>query len=191
MKKTQVSIEYMSVIAIVMLLVLSVFAFFSLKTINSIKQDEAAEAISSLSRAVDFVSSMGPGSETYVTVKIPGGVEYTSVGGTELLLRLRIYGGSADIFSTTKAQVIGFIPIEKGLHKVRVVHLLSGFILIGDLCEMPPDFFKFYEKLGPASYQQKHPFPAPPTSSTAYIRIPLDAVQEYDFSSVWFSVRQK
>ncbi|MBU0460443.1 MAG: hypothetical protein KKH52_04600 [Nanoarchaeota archaeon] len=130
-RKAQASMEYIVIIGIVLVLLIPLFYFAINKSSESIKVNQAEQVVQSLSQAADEVYTLGSGTKKYVWVSIPGSVQSTSVGDSEIVLVIGMGEETSDIVGSTKAPVTGSIPLMKGTYKISVEHLETGFVLIG------------------------------------------------------------
>lgn len=128
--KSQASMEYLTIVGLILVFLIPIFYYASSTSSTVIIKNEAKDAVKSLSKTVDFVYSLSPGTKSYVWITIPGGVINTSVSNNEVGLTLD-YGGISEIFYETKANVSGGFPSAKGTYKIEVEHLDSGIVYIG------------------------------------------------------------
>ena len=57
---------------------------------------------------------------------MPRGVTSTTVNGTELSLRMSLFGASSDVATITKATLVGYLQAGKGTYRVPIEALESG-----------------------------------------------------------------
>lgn len=130
-KKGQSSVEYLIIVGIILVALIPLF-FYSIDKINSsLKINQAEDAVSTLGSAANIVHSLGPGTNKYVQITIPSGVESSIVNGTLIQLKVHVYGSTSDFYATTAITVSGNIPTEKGTYTISVLALDDGTVHIG------------------------------------------------------------
>ncbi|MFH1052929.1 MAG: hypothetical protein V1740_00790 [Candidatus Woesearchaeota archaeon] len=131
-KKSQSSVEYIMIIGVVLVFTMPLFYFALSQSRNNIKVNQADDAVNTLSKAVDTVYALGPGSKKYVWISIPKGTSGTYVANKSIGILMSIFGGQSDYFSSTKAEVFGSFPSDAGTYKIPVEALENGLVLIGE-----------------------------------------------------------
>ena len=120
MKKAQVSAEYLMIVGIIFIAVITLFVYAMKESNDAVRINEAREFTDTLAKTADMVYALGPGSQDYVQAALPSSVESISISGNEISLKMRIFGGTSDVFSETKAVVNGSLSTAKGNHYVLV-----------------------------------------------------------------------
>ncbi|HLD42974.1 MAG TPA: hypothetical protein VJB08_03225 [Candidatus Nanoarchaeia archaeon] len=129
--KAQISFEYIIIAGLVLVMVIPLFFYSLRETETALSSNKAGDAVEVLGRTVDTVYSIGPGTRHYVTVDLPKGVTSVSVQNKSVTLKVKQYGGIADVFADTKAPLVGSFPINPGRHTILVEMLDSGYVRIG------------------------------------------------------------
>src|SRR3989344_624390 len=132
MNKAQASFEYIILIGIMLTLVIPVFYYAVTTSSENIKQHQAQDVVESLRKAADEVYALGPGSKRFVLVQMPATADSLTINANEIVLRMTTFGDSSDIVAVTKAPLTGYVPIVRGNYRIRVEHLNSSIVLIGD-----------------------------------------------------------
>lgn len=126
--RAQISMEYLILIGLVFIAVIPLFYYAMTESGKNIQMNQANDIVNTLAKTADTVYALGPGSQKLVEITIPGGVESVTIVGNEISLKLRIFGGIADIYAETKANVTGTITTTSGIHHVTVKTLESGVV---------------------------------------------------------------
>ena len=130
-KKGKPSVEYLIIVGVIMVALIPLF-FYSVDKINSnLKINQADDTVNTLATAANIVHSLGPGTNKYVQITIPGGVSASTVNGTLIELKVNVYGSTSDFYATTAITVSGNIPTEKGTYTISVLALDDGTVHIG------------------------------------------------------------
>ena len=129
--RAQVSVEYLMVIGVALVIVLPLFYYAISESTNNIKLNQAEDAVNTIAKAADSVYSLGPGTKKYVDIVIPGGVEQSAIDGNAIKLKVSLFGSVADIYSKSKANLIGGVPLVSGPHRISIEALDSGYVQIG------------------------------------------------------------
>ncbi len=123
MKRGQVAIEYLLLIGVIFLAVIPVFYYALQQSSQDVRMNEASDFVNTLAKTADVVYALGPGSRDYVNVVMPGGVENISIIRNEILLKVKIFGGMADIFAYSKANLTGSLSTISGSRHVSVKNI--------------------------------------------------------------------
>lgn len=127
--KAQAATEYM-VIAAVVLAASGVVFFYALNfSQQSMSASKASEAAETIAVAIDYVYSLGYGTQTVVDINLPGNVVSGSVGNGEVVFVIHVEGGDSDIVVSTRANATGSLPATKGIHTVVVNYTESGVVV--------------------------------------------------------------
>lgn len=114
-----------SLLAIAALLALS-FVFFS----SSSEISTAKSAVSTLSRAVDFVDATGYGTNITVQVRLPSNIQTFTAAGSTLNMLIATPGGQSNIFENTLSNISGNLPNSTGIHLISVAALANGTVVL-------------------------------------------------------------
>ncbi|MBU0629266.1 MAG: hypothetical protein KKC75_08830 [Nanoarchaeota archaeon] len=150
--KAQISTEYMVIMGIVFLITIPVLYYSMGESSIHIKLNQADDTVSTLARAADTVYSIGPGSRKYVSINLPGGIQSYSLENKTVLIKMYIFGGVSDVFSATKADLSGIIPISDGPHRIRVEMLESGYVQFGEANDTSPPSVVWASPSGTINY---------------------------------------
>lgn len=128
----QVAVEYLLLVGVVFFTI-TIILYYSIEQSNqSIKMNKAKDVVSTLSKTADIVYVLGPGSQDYVEIDMPGNVQQVIISGKEISLKLKIFGNVSDVFARTKANVTGNLTIREGSRHVSVKTLESGIVEISE-----------------------------------------------------------
>ena len=116
--KSQTSLEYLIVASFVVAAIIPVFYYTLTYSTDSIRVSQTQDAVNSISKAADFVYSVGEGSSYKIIIALPENIENSSVSRNVISLKLRTSSGSSDIIAITKANVSGSLPIASGVHSI-------------------------------------------------------------------------
>jgi len=129
--KAQASLEQLSVIAIALAFVAFAFYFASSYSSDSVKISQAQDAVDRLGAAADYVYSLGPNSKEYITVYLPDDM-VANVSDKRIVFNVGTTAGRTDVYTSTRADLIGSLPSERGKQKILVEYLASGKVRIGE-----------------------------------------------------------
>jgi hypothetical protein len=129
--KGQASLEQIVLSAGLLALVATVFVLSANYSADTTEVGMAQDTVSQLTAAADFVYSLGPNSEEYVTIYIPSNMVSWNITGKAVMIRIQTNGGLTDISSYSKADLIGSLPSHSGTQRVLVEYLPSGVVRIG------------------------------------------------------------
>lgn len=129
MKRGQIATEYLILIGVIFLAIIPIFYYALQQSSQNVRMNEANDFVNTIAKTADMVYALGPGSQDYIKVEMPGGVESISINRNEILLKVRIFGGVADIFAYSKANLTGSLTTTSGSHHVSVKNL-NGTIQI-------------------------------------------------------------
>ena len=136
--KSQISIEYMTIVGIFFILMIPVIYFGVGELNNQIALAQADDAVRILKESADRVYALGPGSRIYSYITLPGSVDDIYFQGKEIVINISVFGGSSQITRTTLANITGVLRKSKGTYKVQFETLTSGFVFIGTNDTTPP-----------------------------------------------------
>lgn len=129
-KRGQAGIEYVILIGLLLFFFIPLIHYSFQETNNAVKASQLDSFISRLSKAIDAVHSIGPGTTEIVVVTLPKGVTeavlYNSVNPedpSEIVLKVNFYGGVSDIHASVKPFLHGELPTSSGTYHLRVSSL--------------------------------------------------------------------
>lgn len=123
MKRGQIATEYLILTGVIFLAIIPIFYYALQQSSQNVRMNEANDFVNTLAKTADMVYALGPGSQDYVGVVMPGGVESVSISRNEVLLKVRIFRGTADIFAYSKANLTGSISTTSGSKHVSVKNI--------------------------------------------------------------------
>ncbi|MEM2963225.1 MAG: hypothetical protein QXN01_01905, partial [Candidatus Anstonellales archaeon] len=106
-QKGQASLEYLIITALGISLIASLFYFGINYSTDNIRSTLAKTTVEKLSREVDYIHSLGPGSRESINIYIPEGTTKFSISGNTIHMQIALSSGISDVFSNTQAQLIG------------------------------------------------------------------------------------
>ncbi len=118
--KGQVATEYLMIIGIGLFIVTIVFYYTITYSSESVSVSQAKEAADTIAKAADYVYSMGVGSQTTVVINLPYRIIESHVENKEILFKLTLKSGITDVYSITKGDVSGTLPIRHGRHYITL-----------------------------------------------------------------------
>jgi len=131
--KAQASFEYVILFGMFLAILMTV-TFYSANEIGDyIKSNEIGDSAKTISRAVNQVSAIGPGSAKVITLKMPKGIvqgytSYKSVVFSTYNKRI-----SSDIHFPTKSHVYGLLETGKGTKYIIVKVMDNGYVSLSPL----------------------------------------------------------
>jgi uncharacterized protein (UPF0333 family) len=131
MKKAQVAMEYIMLLGVFFILFIVIFYYTTTESIKRVQLNEAESTVTSIAKTADYLYALGPGSQDIIEIRMPGNVQSITFDNNEVNLKLTIYGSTADVFSETKANLTGSIPISSGIQHVVLKVLDSGVVQVG------------------------------------------------------------
>jgi len=154
--KGQSSIEYLMIIGVILLIIIPIFYYAFSSSSSDVRINQANSVVEVLKGAANTVYSIGPGSKKYVWITVPDGVVNSNIDGDEISLKINLYGDLSDVFSNTKPNVTGQIPIIEGRYQIPVEMLDSGVVVIGNIttvcgdgvCDILEDCYSCSEDCG-------------------------------------------
>ncbi|MBS3172316.1 class III signal peptide-containing protein [Candidatus Woesearchaeota archaeon] len=130
MKKGQAAFEYMILVGALLVVLIPLFYYVSYYSSQNVKVEKLEDAVQTLGRTTDSLYSLGPGNKDYVIISLPGAISETKVSGTEILIKIDIFGDTSDFYYTTKGPVTGSIPTEQGNFEMEIEVLENGTVQI-------------------------------------------------------------
>lgn len=127
--KAQAATEYM-IIAGVVLAASGIVFFYALQfSHQSLSVSKASESAETVATAIDYVYSLGYGTQTVVDINLPGNVVSGSVSNGEVVFVIHTEAGDSDIVVSTRANATGTLPTAKGVNRVIVNYTESGVVV--------------------------------------------------------------
>jgi len=127
--KAQVALEYLIIASIVLGSAIILFYFAINYSSESISISQAKESIGTLSKAIDYVYALGPGSQTTVIIDVPQNIVDSYVVQNEIGFKIGVGGQIIDIYEVTKASVSGNLPTTYGRHVVILSSTDEGVVI--------------------------------------------------------------
>lgn len=127
--KAQAATEYM-IIAAVVLAASGIIFFYALSySRESLSTSKASESAETIAVAIDYVYSLGYGTQTVVDIELPGNVISSKVGDREVMFVIHTSSGDSDVVAPTKANATGVLPITSGRHHILVNYTEAGVVV--------------------------------------------------------------
>ncbi len=133
MKRGQAGIEYVILTALLLFFLIPLVHYSLQETNNAVRNSQLDSYVSRLSKSIDAVHSVGPGTMEIVTISVPKGVENATLVNTgsninEVVLKAEFFGGISDIHATVKPLIYGEIPKTPGIYNLRVLSLNASSV---------------------------------------------------------------
>ncbi len=128
-KRGQAGIEYVILVGLLLFFFIPLIHYSFQETNNSIKESQLDSFIGRLSKGVETVHSIGPGSKEIIVVTLPRGIQEANlINGeegslSEIVLKVEFRGGVSDIHATVKPRIFGTLPTSPGTYHLRLVSL--------------------------------------------------------------------
>ena len=126
-KRGQAGIEYVALTGLLLFFFIPLMQYSFQESTSAIKTSQLDSYVSRLSKAVEAVHSVGPGSMEVVVVNAPKGIQsaelknvYYLEGANEIILQVSFRDSVSDIHATVKPYVFGEIPSTPGTYNLRV-----------------------------------------------------------------------
>jgi uncharacterized protein (UPF0333 family) len=126
-KISQVSVEYLLIFGIFFIFLIIIISYFVQTVPEEIRLKQATDSIGKITKTIETVYSVGPGTKRIIYVNIPKGTQYinltpfqNNIGG-EISLGLNYKGKLIDLIATINANIIekDIVPI-KTLYKLFI-----------------------------------------------------------------------
>ena len=144
--------EYIIIIGAIFVLLIPLLYYAVHESSQKIRLTHAQDAVASLAKTADSVYSFAPGTKRYVWVNLPSGIESATVKDNTISLELQIFGDISEIYSTTKANLTGELPFNRGAYRIPVELLESGLVQIGKANDTTPPEVVWTSPLGLITY---------------------------------------
>lgn len=127
--KAQAATEYMVIAAFIMAASGIVFFYATQYSNESLSVSKASESVETVAAAVDYVYSLGYGTQTAVNIELPGNIISSKVADREVMFVISIRGKIGDIVAPTITNASGVLPTDKGVHLVIVNYTETGVVV--------------------------------------------------------------
>jgi len=134
-KRGQAGIEYVILIGLLLFFFIPLTHYGLQETNNAVRNSQLDSYVNRLSKSVNAVHSVGPGTIEITTITVPRGViqanlNNTVLGSNEIVLKVEFFGGVSDIHATVKPFVYGEIPKDPGIYNLKVLSLNDSAVNI-------------------------------------------------------------
>lgn len=119
----------MVIVGVIIFMSAIVFFYSLIYSNNSMSISKASESAETVAAAIDYAYSLGQGTQTVVTIDLPGNVESSSVGNYEVMFVLVTNSGENQIIAATTVDASGTLPTSEGLHQVLVNNTGAGVVV--------------------------------------------------------------
>ncbi len=130
--KGQSSLEQLVITGIALTFIALIFVFSINYTNDTVRKTQAKDTVDKLAKTADYVYALGPGTKQTVRVQMPSGVQFITVSGNRIQLRVSLSSGDADVFANTRAALTGAVPITDGAKDVSVFATSNNKVFLGD-----------------------------------------------------------
>ena len=133
-RRGQAGIEYVMLTGLLLFFFIPLIHYSLQETNNAIKLSQIDSYVGRLSKSVDAVHSLGPGSMEIIVVTVPKGVESAElinyVDLHEINVRVSIYGGISDFHGSMRPVVGGILPKNPGTYHLKIRSINETFVNI-------------------------------------------------------------
>ncbi len=130
-KKSQVSVEYITLTAFLIMVLAIVFIYAQIALQDSVTVSRISTAIKKIASAAEQAYALGPGTKLIVEVEFPQNIQNISISENEINANVSISSGTTQIYEYTDAKLTGSITPYAGLQQIPVSVLQNGVVLIG------------------------------------------------------------
>lgn len=127
--KAQAALEYLFVASFIIVATITVFYYALIYSSDSIRVSQTQDAVNSISKAADFVYSMGEGSSYKILISLPENIENSSVSKNIISIKLKTSSGFSDVIAITKANLNGTLPKTGGVYSI-LLNMTGGNVTI-------------------------------------------------------------
>ena len=123
MKRSQVAMEYMIIVAFVAIITLPLVVIFmtqSDETNDDVKSNQVYLIAKKIADAAESVYYLGEPSKTTLKIYFPESIFLTSVGNNEITFRMKTRNGVDDVVVMTAVEVNGTLPSTAGIHYIKI-----------------------------------------------------------------------
>lgn len=133
MKRGQIATEYIILVGIVFIALIPIFYYAITTSSKNVNFNEAEDLVNSISKTADRVYALGPGSQDYIQINVPGSTEEIIFDRNEVTVKLLFHEKISDIFARSKTNLTGYISTSSGSKHVYVKTLSNGTVEVGEL----------------------------------------------------------
>ena len=123
MRKSQVSVEYMFVMGFAALITIPLLLIYYTYTTDSADSVATGQAMQIARKIVDSSESvyyLGKPSQTTLKMNFPDRIYSTNLSSREVVFRMSVKGGTADIVQVSSVNMSGNLPTTGGIHIVTI-----------------------------------------------------------------------
>jgi hypothetical protein len=123
MPKSQISIEYILIIAFTTVLaipLLFIFYKYSSDSTESVAISQTLQISRKIADSVDSVYFLGKPSQTTLKVNFPEGIHSINLSSREVLFRMKTKQGLTDIVQIASVNMSGSLPVTSGIHVITI-----------------------------------------------------------------------
>ena len=131
----QVSFEYMITLIIILAFLLPIWVYVSgvQRDVNyELAFSYARNTVRKIANTADMVYSQGPPSKVTVEVFVPPYVESSNIANNTVSLNLLTESLNNTIFDTSRATMVGTLPITEGLHSIKI-EAVGDYVLVEEV----------------------------------------------------------
>lgn len=132
-KRGQIATEYLILIGIALLAIIPIFYYSLSSSSQTVRLNEAEDFVNSIAKTADRVYALGPGSQDYIQVSVPGNIESITFDRNEVILKIYIHEKISDVFAISKTNLTGSVSTSSGSKHVYVKTLSNGTVEVGEL----------------------------------------------------------
>jgi|GEM_PF-1608196 len=127
--KAQAAVEYMTIASIILVTSGIIFFYAWSYSHESLAVSKSTESAETIAAAIDYVYSLGYGTQTVVDIELPKSVTSSSVAEREVVFVIHTSSGYSDIVAPTRANATGSLPAAGGRHSVIVNYTEAGVVV--------------------------------------------------------------
>lgn len=133
--KAQASFEYIVLVALFILVLAVVLVFATNKVFTYLKDNEVGDSAKSITRAVNHIAALGPGTTKVIQVKVPDNVAQGYASGKEVIYRISYNDLLSDLHYPAKANVYGLLEPNRGNRFIVLKVEDNGYVSINPLSD--------------------------------------------------------
>lgn len=121
--KAQVSVEYMLIMGFITLMTIPLLIIYYTYTSSSSDSVATSQAMQIARKIVDSSESvyyLGKPSQTTLKLSFPSNIQSTSLSNKEVVFKIKIQNGIADIVQISAVNMSGNLPTSPGIHVITV-----------------------------------------------------------------------
>ena len=131
-KKSQVSVEFVSVVGFTMLILIPLIIAYYQNTSEStfrIRGEQVYKVMNEIVDNAEVVYYLGPPSKVTLKAYIPRGIDSIVINGKEIVFRLKFEGKISELSVVSKVNLSGSIDSSPGIHNI-VIQAREGYVSI-------------------------------------------------------------